>query len=50
MSIATVKNFDLNNYLGTWYEIARLPMKYQPKDSTDISAHIRMIVSGWMPV
>ena len=34
----TVSNFDLNRYLGTWYEIARLPMKYQPEDSTDISA------------
>ena len=36
--LATVSNFDLKRYLGTWYEIARLPMKYQPEDSTDISA------------
>ena len=36
--LPTLSNFDLNQYLGTWYEIARLPMKYQPKDSTDISA------------
>ena len=34
----TVSNFELDKYLGTWYEIARLPMKYQPEDSTDISA------------
>ena len=34
----TVSNFNLEKYLGTWYEIARLPMKYQPEDSTDISA------------
>lgn len=39
MSITTVKKFELDNYLGTWYKIARLPIKYQPKDSTDVSAH-----------
>ncbi len=50
MSIATVKNFDLNNYLGTWYEIARLPMKYQPKDSTDISAHYALNADGAIKV
>lgn len=36
--LTTVSNFNLEKYLGTWYEIARLPMKYQPDDSTDISA------------
>ena len=36
--LTTVSNFNLERYLGTWYEIARLPMKYQPEDSTDISA------------
>lgn len=39
MSITIVKKFELDDYLGTWYEIARLPIKYQPKDSTDVSAH-----------
>ena len=37
-NIPTVSNFDLKRYLGTWYEIVRLPMKFQPEDSTDISA------------
>jgi apolipoprotein D and lipocalin family protein len=36
--LTTVSNFQLERYLGTWYEIARLPMKHQPEDSTDISA------------
>lgn len=36
--LATVSQFNLEKYLGTWYEIARLPMKHQPEDSTDISA------------
>ena len=37
-ALSTVSNFNLEQYLGTWYEIARLPMKHQPEDSTDISA------------
>ena len=36
--IPTITDFDLTRYLGKWYEIARLPMKFQPEDSTDISA------------
>lgn len=36
--LSTVSHFNLEQYLGTWYEIARLPMKHQPEDSTDISA------------
>ncbi len=37
-TLSTVSNFNLEQYLGTWYDIARLPMKHQPEDSTDISA------------
>jgi apolipoprotein D and lipocalin family protein len=36
--IPTISNFNLNRYLGTWYEIARLPMRHQPEDSSDVSA------------
>jgi apolipoprotein D and lipocalin family protein len=28
-SIPTVRNFNLNRYLGTWYEIARLPHSFE---------------------
>jgi apolipoprotein D and lipocalin family protein len=28
-SIPVVKNFDLNRYLGTWYEVARLPHSFE---------------------
>ena len=35
-TLNTVSNFNLEQYLGTWYEIARLPMKHQTEDSTDI--------------
>lgn len=37
-NLSTISNFNLEQYLGIWYEIARLPMKHQPEDSTDISA------------
>lgn len=50
MSIPTVANFDLNQYLGTWYEIARLPMKHQPEDSTDISAQYSLNADGTVKV
>lgn len=44
--ITTVQNFELKRYLGTWYEIARLPMKHQPEDSTDISAQYSLQDDG----
>lgn len=34
----TVSSLDLTRYLGTWYEIARLPMRHEPADYTDITA------------
>ena len=34
----TVPSLDLTRYLGTWYEIARLPMRHEPSDYTDITA------------
>lgn len=34
----TATGVDLSRYLGTWFEIARLPMRHEPRDYTDISA------------
>ncbi|MEO8365064.1 MAG: lipocalin family protein [Pseudoxanthomonas sp.] len=34
----TVATVDLPRYLGLWYEIARLPMRFEPADYTDITA------------
>jgi apolipoprotein D and lipocalin family protein len=34
----TVPSLDLGRYLGAWYEIARLPMRHEPPDWTDITA------------
>ena len=49
-NIPTVSNFDLAKYLGIWYEIARLPMKHQPEDSTDISAAYSLNEDGTVRV
>lgn len=35
---ATAPSVDLERYLGTWYEIARLPMRHEPPDYRDITA------------
>lgn len=35
-TITSMKNFDVNRYLGRWYEIARLPMLFNPRCKTDI--------------
>lgn len=36
MTVKSMKDFDLNRYLGRWYEIARLPMLFNPHCKTDI--------------
>jgi apolipoprotein D and lipocalin family protein len=46
----TVPTLDLQRYLGTWYEIARLPMRYEPADYTDISATYSLQPDGKLRV
>ena len=46
----TVPNVDLSRYAGTWYEIARLPMKHEPPDYTDISATYTPAADGTIRV
>jgi apolipoprotein D and lipocalin family protein len=41
-----VQSLDLDRYLGTWYEIARLPMRYEPADYTDITATYSLQADG----
>ena len=47
---ATVASVDLPRYLGTWFEIARLPMRHEPEDFTDITAHYSLQDNGKMRV
>ena len=48
--LQTVPHVDLPRYLGTWYEIARLPMRLEPEDATDISAHYALNDNGKVSV
>lgn len=36
--VTAVPNLDLRRYLGRWYEICRLPLKYEDATATDITA------------
>ena len=36
--VTAVPSIDLSRYLGVWYEIARLPMRHEKADYTDITA------------
>ena len=36
--VTAVPSIDLSRYLGVWYEIARLPMRHEKVDYTDITA------------
>lgn len=47
---ATVASIDLPRYLGTWFEIARLPMRHEPADFTDITAHYSLQDDGGIRV
>jgi len=46
----TVPSLDLQRYLGTWYEVARLPMRHEPADYTDISATYSLQADGKLRV
>ena len=36
--LTTVKNLQLERYMGRWYEIANVPTKFQPQESTNTTA------------
>lgn len=44
--LKTVSDLKLPRYLGTWYEIARLPMRHEPEACTDVSAHYSLKDNG----
>ena len=45
----TIKDFDLNRYLGTWYEIARFPHSFE-KDLIGVSATYSLKDNGRLRV
>lgn len=44
--VTSVHGFDLERYLGLWYEIGRLPLKYQDEDSRDVTAEYSLNEDG----
>ena len=44
--LVTVPFVDLNRYAGTWYEIARLPNRFQNKCSGDVTATYTLLDGG----
>ena len=47
---STEVHVDLQRYLGTWYEIARLPMRHEPREYTDITATYSLQPDGKVKV
>lgn len=48
--LAVVSNLDLNKYAGRWYEIARLPNRFQDKCASDVSANYSLRPDGRITV
>jgi apolipoprotein D and lipocalin family protein len=48
--LEAVSSVDLNRYAGTWYEIARLPNRFQRDCESDISARYTVRPDGKISV
>ncbi len=48
--VQTVPQVDLPRYLGLWYEICRLPMKWEDEAASDITAHYTLQPDGKVTV
>lgn len=44
--LATVEYVDLKRYLGTWYEIARLPFEHEDPGARNVTAHYSLNEDG----
>jgi apolipoprotein D and lipocalin family protein len=48
--LEVVPSVDLNKYTGTWYEIARLPFKFQSQCVGDVTATYTLLEDGTIKV
>ena len=48
--LEVVPSVDLNRYKGTWYEIARMPFKYQSQCAGDVTATYTLLDDGAIKV
>ncbi|MDM9644471.1 lipocalin family protein [Rhizobium sp. S163] len=44
--VTAIPSLDLKRYLGRWYEIARLPIKYEDEHSSDVTANYSLNSNG----
>ena len=44
--VTTVPKIDLDRYLGTWFEICRLPLKWEDAEASDITATYALEADG----
>ncbi|WJR66954.1 lipocalin family protein [Neorhizobium sp. CSC1952] len=44
--VTAIPSLDLKRYLGRWYEIARLPLRFEDDAATDITAHYSVNSNG----
>ena len=49
-AVEAIPSLDLSRYLGKWYELCRLPMKYEDETATDITARYSLNDSGTVRV
>ena len=49
-TLHTVARVDLDRYVGTWYEICRLPLKWEPEGARDITATYKLNEDGTIRV
>jgi len=48
--LVTAPSVDLQRYTGTWYEIARLPEKYEKDCASDVTATYEMTIDGGLRI
>lgn len=48
--LSVVPSVDLNRYMGTWYEVARLPNSFQKKCAGDVTATYELLDDGGIRV
>lgn len=48
--LATAPAVDLERYCGTWYEIARLPEKYEKDCASDVTATYELTIDGGLRI
>lgn len=46
LEVRPVSTFDLEKYLGLWYEIGRLPLKWEDESARNITAHYSLQDDG----